>query len=199
MRKKVQHAFRFPPRLIIKVAVLREPAGVHRARLRADARRFVRRWPAAIIEPGPVKAACKKLALRIVFPPVFRAHGVTGEIDVIRAHIALFRIIFVDATLAEAVRRFRNDGWLLRKRSVKLIDVFGHVAPRIVPPAQLKPCTSTTADASLAQPRFIANLTGRVGSSFRASLFMAAAIRAPRGVACANHSSLPSDQITMHG
>src|SRR6516225_492439 len=112
---------------------LPEPTGVHRAKVRADARPFVRRWLAAIIEPGPVKAACKKLALRIDFPPVFHAHDVTEEIDVIGADISFSRIIFVDAARAEIAPGFRPDGWLLRKLSVKLIDVFGHVAPRIVP------------------------------------------------------------------
>ena len=58
---------------------------------------------------------------------------------------------------------------------------------------------STTRESPFPQSPFIASVIGRVGSSRRASRFIAAAIRAPRSPPCTRPSSLPMDHARTQG
>ena len=70
MRKQVQHWFLPPPRLVVVVSVLGEPAHIHYAKLRVDRRTSIRSGFAAIIETGPGESAGEPWAGSVVGPPL---------------------------------------------------------------------------------------------------------------------------------
>ncbi len=97
VREDVQHRRRRPPRLVVVERVLREPAEVDDAVLRADVRPRVRRRLAAIVEAGPHEAARDHgRALTNCHQPARRGAARRG-VRVVRADDALGSIGDVDA------------------------------------------------------------------------------------------------------
>src|SRR5208337_4362773 len=69
--EQVQDRLGSPPSLVVIIVVLGEATGIHDAKVRVDARPFVRRRLATIIESGPGEAAGNKRALVVNPPPRF--------------------------------------------------------------------------------------------------------------------------------
>ena len=69
VRKEVQDGVVAPPRLVVVEVVLREAADVQDAEVRVDARPFVGRRLAAVIEAGPDEAAGEPETDGVMAPP----------------------------------------------------------------------------------------------------------------------------------
>src|SRR6185437_5092641 len=125
--KQVQHRAGTPPGLIIVEGVFRKAAGVHDSEVRADARPVVWRWLAAIVETCPDKTACKPTARYRVLPPFLRRRPITRLVDVVRADVAVHRILRVDAARGKRTRGLRFEERKLRHVAVQHVNALAHV------------------------------------------------------------------------
>src|ERR1022692_2103613 len=98
----MQNTVRRPPRLIIPEIVLRKTAGVQDAKMRTDARPFVRRRLATIIKSGPVKSAGGPGADGEETPPFFGRLAPTRIVVVVGADITARGVIGINTACADA-------------------------------------------------------------------------------------------------
>src|SRR5438045_4326084 len=120
----MKHRFRAPPRFVVIKDVLSKAARVQNAKMRAYARPGVWARLTAIVKTGPRKTAGNKRSRCVRLPPSFSAIGISGKVDVVGANVPFLFVGHVDSTGKETARRLAANRWLLRKLSVKIIDIF---------------------------------------------------------------------------
>src|ERR1035437_1773167 len=95
VREYMQHVFITPPRLVIVEIILWKAARINYTEMRAYTRPAIRRWFPAVVKTCPYE--CPEYVWPFHYWPqcLFRRMRPLGLIDVIRAHITFFQIIYI--------------------------------------------------------------------------------------------------------
>src|SRR5437016_8222885 len=87
----------------------------------------VRRRLAAIIKASPGKPTGEEGAFVEDLPPSFGAHGVTGKVHVVGAHVSFFFVFDINAARTLDAGGLAADRGQLGEFLVKVIDVFAGI------------------------------------------------------------------------